>query len=239
MAPQWKLPPDAISRYTDGASLKDLAQEYDTSPQTLGRRLKDAGVGLRGKRKTPQQRQKSAESRRFQMDESLLRDLAASEMSCREMAPQLGVSPEVVRERMIFLGIPRLPAKARPEHNHFWKGGRIVDKSGYILVKTPGHPYSNHQGYVREHRLVMEKQIGRYLEPREVVDHIDGNTSNNDPQNLRLFASNADHLRVTLRGRIPNWTEDGLRRIREGVQKAAQRRASTRQASETGGPPSL
>jgi hypothetical protein len=139
---------------------------------------------------------------------------------------------------MIRLGIPRLPAKARPGRNHFWKGGRTVDSYGYVLVKTPEHPNKDHRGYVREHRLVMEQQLGRYLEPSEVVDHRDGNTSNNDPANLRLFASNAEHLRVTLAGRTPNWTEDGRRRIRAGVQKAAQQRAAIRKASETGDPPS-
>lgn len=154
------------------------------------------------------------------------------------MAPELGVSEEAVRERMVLLDIPRLPAKARPGRNYFWKGGRIVDKAGYILVKSPDHPRKNHQGYVREHRLVMEQQLGRYLEPGEVVDHIDGNTSNNDPSNLRLFASNAEHLRVTLAGRTPNWSEDGRRRIQEGVRRRWSGRGANQSESETGDPQS-
>ena len=47
------------------------------------------------------------------------------------------------------------------------------------------------------------------LQPGEVVDHIDGDMRNNDPSNLRVFASNADHLRATLTGKIPNWTPEG------------------------------
>lgn len=38
----------------------------------------------------------------------------------------------------------------------------------------------------REHRVVMERIVGRRLEAWEVVHHKDGNPSNNDPSNLEL-----------------------------------------------------
>lgn len=50
-------------------------------------------------------------------------------------------------------------------------------------------------GYVYEHRLVAEGVLGRLLETREVVHHIDGDKANNDPSNLRVFPSQADHVR--------------------------------------------
>jgi hypothetical protein len=124
------------------------------------------------------------------------------------------------------------------EHNTFWRGGRTTDVDGYILVKTPGHPHATKAGYVREHRLVMEQELGRYLEPAEVVDHIDGNRGNNDPANLRLFANNRDHLAATLEGRIPNWTEDGRRRIRAGHLGSTARADATPPASGSDEPPS-
>ncbi|MEB0281443.1 HNH endonuclease [Sphingomonas sp. 10B4] len=65
-----------------------------------------------------------------------------------------------------------------------------------------------------EHRLVMERELGRPLQPLEVVDHIDGLHLHNAPSNLRLFATNADHLRATISGQIPQWSEDGLARMR-------------------------
>ena len=102
-----------------------------------------------------------------------------------------------------------------------WKGGRIEDKNGYILVYSPGHPMARapRKKYVFEHRLVMSQKLGRLLLPNEVVHHIDGNRKNNHPDNLILFQTNADHLRHELIGRCPKWTPEGHARILEGCRK--------------------
>jgi len=60
---------------------------------------------------------------------------------------------------------------------------------GYIMVYMPEHPYCNSNGYVREHRLVMEQRLGRYLRPEETVHHINEIRNDNRDENLELFAS--------------------------------------------------
>lgn len=75
-----------------------------------------------------------------------------------------------------------------------WKGGRIK-LNGYILIKSPDHPYRDRYGYVCEHRLVMEKHLGRILKPSEVVHHINNNKEDNRIENLMLFSNNQDHLK--------------------------------------------
>lgn len=65
---------------------------------------------------------------------------------------------------------------------------------GYRMILAEDHPFADVKGYVREHRLVMESSIGRFLDPKEVVHHIDGDRSNNSIENLKLYASNAYHL---------------------------------------------
>ena len=52
---------------------------------------------------------------------------------------------------------------------------------------NPEHPFATKSGYIREHRLVMEKKIGRFLQPNEVVHHINGNRQDNRVENLQLF----------------------------------------------------
>ena len=115
----------------------------------------------------------------------------------------------------------------RGEKNTAWKGGRLIDSDGYVTVLAPeGHPFARRSGRMLESRVVMERKIGRYLLPSEVVHHRDDNRQNNDPENLELFANNADHLAETLKGRVPKWTEQGLRNMREGVLRSASRRSA-------------
>lgn len=68
-----------------------------------------------------------------------------------------------------------------------WKGGRIKDQFGYVLIYSPEHPKGKSNGYVHEHRLVMEKQLGRYLEKTESVHHKNGIKDDNRLQNLELM----------------------------------------------------
>ncbi|GAH87912.1 unnamed protein product [marine sediment metagenome] len=75
-----------------------------------------------------------------------------------------------------------------------WKGGRLKERN-YIIVLKHNHPYCNPNGYVYEHRLVMEKHLGRYLKPRETIHHINGNGYDNRIENLRLFKDGIEHLK--------------------------------------------
>lgn len=52
-----------------------------------------------------------------------------------------------------------------------------------------------HRGRVGEHRLVAAEMLGRELRAGEVVHHINGDPADNRPENLRVYASHADHIR--------------------------------------------
>ena len=74
-----------------------------------------------------------------------------------------------------------------------WKG--MTRNNGYILIYSFSHPYKNSNNYVREHRLVIEKQIGRYLKPEEVSHHLNEIKDDNRPQNLMAFINDSVHHR--------------------------------------------
>lgn len=82
---------------------------------------------------------------------------------------------------------------SRGKHAANWKGGRIKRAGGYWYLHFPEHPFAIKQGYVAEHRLVMEQLLGRYLKNGEIVHHKNGNITDNRPKNLELFSSHGEH----------------------------------------------
>jgi len=78
--------------------------------------------------------------------------------------------------------------------DNFHKGFSISD-SGYKLIKVDDHPFADSKGYVREHRLVMEEFLGRFLDVGECVHHMDENKLNNSIENLELMLIE-DHVRL-------------------------------------------
>jgi hypothetical protein len=76
-----------------------------------------------------------------------------------------------------------------------WKIKKIVKKGDYLYAVVRGHPRATKHGYVLLHRVVMENELGRILEPHEVVHHKDENNKNNAPDNLEVHthASHGSH----------------------------------------------
>jgi len=92
-----------------------------------------------------------------------------------------GVSPETCA---------KLSAAGRGNHNR-WKNGRWIN--GYVYVHSPDHPFATNHGYVREHRLVMEGLLGRYLTRGEQVHHLNGIKDDNRPENLAVLVVSGTH----------------------------------------------
>jgi hypothetical protein len=79
----------------------------------------------------------------------------------------------------------------------------------------------------------MEQKLGRLLDRKEVVHHIDGNPQNNHPDNLMVFGSNKEHLAVDLKGKVPNWTAEGKERINNRRRNYSGMLAYTQQKKKT------
>lgn len=72
-----------------------------------------------------------------------------------------------------------------------WKGGvAIRQKNGYVRI------YLKPKLYTQEHRLVMEKYLGRKLKPTEAIHHINGKKDDNRIGNLELVNKGVHYGKV-------------------------------------------
>ena len=172
-------------------NLKVLAARFGVDHKMLYRRLKRMGVQT--PKKVP-----------HLIDTEQVRSLLEAGLTHGDIAARLGVSISAIHRTASGKGLKtaRTGPRSGQAHRQKWAGGRILDKHGYVLIWCPLHPKSRGVGYVYEHRLLMEVILGRYLGPAEVVNHEDNHPRHNWPENLSLFASNADHLRYELTGRV-------------------------------------
>jgi DNA-binding CsgD family transcriptional regulator len=153
--------------------------------------------------------------------------MAAEGLNCGEIARQIDDDPETVRDFLARNGIARQrPGARHGEKNQNWRGGRLIDQDGYVLVKAKDHPNADRHGYVRLHRLVMEEKLGRLLDPQEVVHHVDGDRQNNEPENLVLFDNNGLHLQH-------EWQDPAWREHQSAIRRGVPSRRRIREESGT------
>lgn len=90
------------------------------------------------------------------------------------------------------------------EKNPSFSGGKRISKSGYVLVLDRDNTSSNSRGYILEHRLVMEKHIGRKLKKSEHIHHINEIKTDNRIDNLKIMSA-SEHSSHHIKQTQKNW----------------------------------
>ncbi|MCK5919380.1 MAG: HNH endonuclease [Methylococcales bacterium] len=145
-------------------STRTVAERVKVSRSTVIRLMREYGLDANS-RILPEQRA------------AQIRPLAEEGLLPREVAAKLGITASYVTEIVRDFRIPIA---------RFHKG-YIITWNGYRMVLAKGHPHADCKGYVREHRLVAEEMLGRYLAEDEVAHHIDGDKLNNAPENIEVM----------------------------------------------------
>jgi hypothetical protein len=91
------------------------------------------------------------------------------------------------------------------EKIHKLHDGHKTNMNGYISVRKFNHPDKNYNGCVLEHRLVMEKKLGRRLTKIEKVHHKDFQRNHNAKSNLYIYKNTSEHMKghATLHKLVP------------------------------------
>lgn len=86
----------------------------------------------------------------------------------------------------------------RGDGNPAWVGGRVM-REGYWLVRVddddPMAVMRDPTGYVREHRLVAARMLGRPLRTEDEVHHVNRDKTDNRPENLQVM-THAEHSAI-------------------------------------------
>lgn len=83
------------------------------------------------------------------------------------------------------------------ERHHLWRGKEYesISSKGWVMVRAPWT-----KKLIPKHRVVASQYIGRRISKWEIVIHIDGIRTHNDPSNLYLFHSRSDWVKVQVGG---------------------------------------
>ena len=162
---------ELIEVYNSNLSMLKTAEHFGVSKKLVMNWMN--GYGIR----------RMSRSIRRELKEPIRRFIDEGIYTTQEVAQVLCVSVDTVHQVCRDIGKPKA-------FDSFHKGF-ITTKFGYIKLRIPLHPFADSKGYVAEHRLVVEDYLGRYLDPDEVVHHINGCKSDNSLDNLDICSLEA------------------------------------------------
>lgn len=92
------------------------------------------------------------------------------------------------------------------------RGDIQVVRGDYKQVLAHGHPKRNSSGHVREHILIAERALGRYLPEGAEVHHVNGEGKDNRSDNLVICQDHAYHMLLHMRTKTYHATGDPNKR---------------------------
>jgi len=124
-------------------------------------------------------------------------------LTSREIGCRYNVGWKTICNRLTEYNIPiRNRVEAAKGWNRHPRKGFTIENGYRLIWVEPTSPYRSmieRKSYIREHRLIMAKHLGRCLHKWEQVHHKNGNKLDNQIENLELTMLGA-HIRQHNKG---------------------------------------
>jgi len=114
-------------------------------------------------------------------------------MPCQFCGISFYAKPSLIKKGLVKYCSRRCSDESKIGKSTSKRMERVATGYGYYQVCKPSHPRADSNKYVREHILVVEKHLNRFLNPDETVHHINGEKGDNRIKNLYLFPSQTEH----------------------------------------------
>jgi hypothetical protein len=132
------------------------------------------------------ERIRAALSGRTVSAETLARMRASNRSSDQDVRDKMSIAARK-RPPMSDITKAKIRAANQGDKNPSWRGGNSIDGGGYARTLVNGCIY------LLNHRLVMEKHLGRKLQTGEVVHHVNHDRKDNRIENLALCSNRKAH----------------------------------------------
>ncbi len=164
--------------YEEGKTTREIGKMFGARESTIWAILKKQGKKLTNRK----------------YDHEKIIQMINDGSSQKDIVKKLGLKQPTV-SYIVKKYFPNYKKNIAGEKNPKWKGGVMYDGERKLIL-SPEHPNPDFlKKYCYEYRLIMEKHLGRYLKPGEIVHHINNNKTDNRISNLQVM-SQSEHCKI-------------------------------------------